>query len=108
MVDAVIADDVALVNHPLNQLRLGLNIRHGDKKDCRHLFFQQHIQNCAGIAVLVPFVKGKIDFFLVFPDKIRTILTIFFLIGGRTAGAVVLIDRSARTPSKFCGIQSLY
>ena len=55
---AVIAYNMPLIDHPLDQIRIFADIVIGDKKDGATVFLLEDIENLGGIAVFISFVKG--------------------------------------------------
>ena len=51
-------NDMSLIDHPLNQLRLAFGVGYGDKEYGLYILFLQNIQNTGGIAVFIALVKG--------------------------------------------------
>ena len=61
MVVRVISDDVALVRHPADQVRRGLEIVSHDKKARRRVVRLQGVQNFRRVPVFISRVKGQVD-----------------------------------------------
>ena len=61
MVERMIANQVALIMHALNDLRVALHIVAGDKEGRRRVFFLQNVQNFFCIAIFISGIKGEVD-----------------------------------------------